>query len=294
MLGALLEARGPEFIAPDAELIVAIEEPEVHLHPLMLAAVWGVIEGLRGQKLVTTNSGELLAAARLSHLRRLVRGAEGTKAYRVDAERFSLEEIRKISYHIRLKRDDALFARCWLLVEGETELWLLPEMARLLGCDFAAEGIHTVEFAQSGVEPLVKLANDLGIEWHLVADGDEAGKTYASVARAHTGGTALHDRVTLLQQPDMEHCLWHTGYDYVYHSIARGRTTISRTSGKKSRKNPRRVIARAVSNASKPYLALAVVEQATEPDSPGVPDALRTAIETTVRLARAAAAGERT
>ena len=294
LLGALLEARGPESISPDAELIVAIEEPEVHLHPLMLAAVWGVIDGLRAQKLVTTNAGELLAAARLSYLRRLVRGPKGTNAYRVDDEKYSLEEIRKISYHIRLKRDDALFARCWLLVEGETELWLLPEMARLLGCDFATEGIHTVEFAQSGVEPLVKLANDLGLEWHLVADGDEAGKTFAAVARAHAGGAALNDRVTLLQQPDMEHCLWHCGYDYVYHSIARGRTTISRTSGKKSRKNPRRVIAQAVSNTSKPHLALAVVEQATEADSPGVPDVLRTAIETAVRLARAAAAGERT
>ena len=169
---------------------MAIEEPEIHLHPLMLAAVWGVIDGLRAQKLVTTNAGELLAAARLSYLRRLVRGPKGTSAYRVDDEKYSLEEIRKISYHIRLKRDDALFARSWLLVEGETELWLFPEMARLLGCDFATEGIHTVEFAQSGVEPLVKLANDLGIEWHLVADGDEAGRTFASVARAHT--TTLH------------------------------------------------------------------------------------------------------
>ena len=36
------------------------------------------------------------------------------------------------------------------------------------------EGIRIMEFAQCGVEPLIKLADDLGIAWHLIADGDSA------------------------------------------------------------------------------------------------------------------------
>jgi putative ATP-dependent endonuclease of OLD family len=190
---------------------------------------------------------------------------------------------------LRLKRDDALFARAWLLVEGETEVWLLPELARLMGYDFASEGIRCIEFAQAGVEPLVKVANDLGIEWHLISDGDLAGRTFAGAAQRYLGKAARDDRLTLIRQPDIEHLLWDSGYSYVYHSIARGRSYVTPTAGKKSRKKPSRVIEQAIRNSSKPYLALTVVEQAGEEGSPGVPRVLRSAIATTLRLARSAA-----
>jgi putative ATP-dependent endonuclease of OLD family len=289
LVGAMLEARGPTTVSPDASMILAIEEPEVHLHPLMLAAVWSVIESLRAQKIVTTNSGELLAASRLRMLRRLVRRRDRTDVFQLREQTLSLDEMRKITYHVRLKRDDALFARAWLLVEGETEVWLLPELARLMGCDFASEGIRCVEFAQSGVEPLVKVANDLGIEWHLISDGDSAGRTFGAAAQRYLGKASHSQRLTLLRQPDIEHLLWDSGYSYVYHSIARGRSYVTRTAGKKSRKKPGRVIEQAIRNSSKPHLALTVVEQAGEEDSPGIPEVLRSAIQTTLRLARSAA-----
>jgi len=289
LVGAMLEARGPTTISPDAAMILAVEEPEVHLHPLMLAAVWSVIESLSAQKIVTTNSGELLSVARIGMLRRLVRRAKRTDVYRLGEETLAVDEMRKITYHVRLKRDDALFARAWLLVEGETEVWLLPELARLMGYDFPSEGIRCVEFAQSGIEPLVKLANDLGIEWHLITDGDLAGKTFSEAAGRHVGRAAVADRITMLQHPDIEHCLWEGGYAYVYHSIARGRSYVTPTAGRKSRKTPSRVIEQAIRNSSKPALALTVIEQANEKDSPGVPRALQAVINTTLRLARSAA-----
>ena len=104
--------------------------------------------------------------------------------------------MRKITYHVRLKRDDALFARAWLLVEGETEVWLLPELARMMGCDFASEGIRCVEFAQSGVEPLVKLANDLGIEWHCYAIRTSSIACGEAVTRMSTTASRADDRTS--------------------------------------------------------------------------------------------------
>jgi len=276
-------------LSVDAEMILAIEEPEVHLHPVMLAAVWSLIESLRGQKVVTTNSGALLAAARLGMLRRLVRRADHTDVYRLGAETLSLDEMRKMTYHVRLERDDALFARAWLLVEGETEVWLLPEMARLLGVDFASEGIRCVEVAQSGIEPLVKLANDLGIQWHLIADGDIAGSAFTDVASRYLNGRQPDAHITKLKQEDIEHLLWESGYAYVYHSIARGRSYVTPTAGKNSRKKPDRVIDQAIRNSSKPFLALTVVEQTGEDDSPGVPQAIEATINKTLHLARSAA-----
>jgi hypothetical protein len=49
---------------------------------------------------------------------------------------------------------------------------------------------------------------------------------------------------------------------------------------------PRAVIGRAVARASKPLLAIRVIEEAVKPGSPGVPEGLAAAIEAVVRLAR--------
>ena len=43
-------------------------------------------------------------------------------------------------------------ARCWLLVEGETEYWLMSELSRVCGYDLASEGVACVEFAQCRIE----------------------------------------------------------------------------------------------------------------------------------------------
>jgi putative ATP-dependent endonuclease of OLD family len=279
LVGALLRARGPDVIAEGAEPIVATEEPEAHLHPHMLASMWAVIDGFPAQKIITTNSGELLAAVPLRSIRRLQRRREKIKVFQ-PGRKLTIDEMRRIGYHIRVKRGDALFARCWLLIEGETEFWLLPELARILGHDFSGEGIRCVEFAQCGVEPLVKLARNAGIEWHLLTDGDDAGRWYADKARSFLGRKKPRDRITRLEEPDIEHCLWNHGYADVYRRIGRVR-------GKTH--HPRTAIDRAIHAESKPYLALAVVEAAAAPESPGVPPVLKDLIGTVVRLARAVA-----
>lgn len=64
----------------------------------------------------------------------------------------STEDSRRISFHIRFNRPSSLFARCWLLVEGETETQVINELARQCGHHFDAEGIKVIEFAQSGLK----------------------------------------------------------------------------------------------------------------------------------------------
>lgn len=53
---------------------------------------------------------------------------------------------------------------------------MINELARQCGHHFDAEGIKVIEFAQSGLKPLIKFARRMGIEWHVLVDGDEAGK----------------------------------------------------------------------------------------------------------------------
>jgi len=286
LIGAILEARGRHSLPDEAQPLLVLEDVEAHLHPMTMSAMWELVSNLPAQKILTTNSGELLAAVPLRSIRRIVTDRFGTRVYRVDADRYSVDDLRRIAYHVRINRASALFARCWLFVEGETEAWLLPELAQIRGFDFPSEGIRCVEFAQSGLRALLRLANDLGIEWHLLADGDAAGHNYVVSARAYLKGRPIEDRITMLEEPDVEHCLFRHGYADTYRTLAGVPPPAPR--GRRFRERPTAVIHRAIHARSKPGLALAVLEAANRPGAPGVPGQLRSLIETTVRLARPA------
>lgn len=285
VLGALLEMRDQISLDVATTPLIAIEEPEVHLHPMVLSATWDVIERLQAQTLITTNSGEFLSDVPLGVLRRLVRRDGHIEAFQLRDGRLDEEALRRVGYHVSAKRGAILFARCWLLVEGETEFWLLRELARTLGYDLEAEGVRCVEFAQCGVGPLARLANELGIAWHLLADGDESGIIFAKDAVRFLEGRPKRHHVTTLDRRNIEGFLWHHGFEDVYREAARvGR----RGTAEGDRMSPRRIVERAARKHSKPYLALTVAEECARRGPGSVPPLLRAVIESSVTLAREA------
>ena len=298
LVGSLIEAANGEALQPGARPLVVIEEPEAHLHPVLAASLWGTLERLPAQQVITTYSGDLLASAPLESLRRLTRPANETVVHQLERRSLSLDDQRRVAYHVRIQRGASLFARCWLLVEGETEAWLLPELARRCGYVLASEGVFCLEFAQCGVAPLIKLANALGIEWHLLADGDQAGQAYQRMAKRGRRERPMSERITGLRERDVEHCLYAHGYDEVFQEAAfpggKRRQRGGRRRTRKQRRRERRrghqdashIIEKAIRRESKPLLALRVLEATAEPDSPGVPEQLQRAIEVAVWLAR--------
>jgi putative ATP-dependent endonuclease of OLD family len=267
--------------APGTTPLLVVEDPEAHLHLMTLASVWGLLEHARAQKIIGTQSETLLAAAPLHSIRRLTRMGGHMRQWRVRPDVMSAEESRKLSYHLRARRGEAMYARCWLLVEGETEFWVVPELARQVGYDLNLEGVALVEFAQCGLPPLIKLARELGIEWHVLTDGDRTGHVYADEARAMAGAEADW-RLTRLREVDIEGCFWRHGYAGVYLRAAGIHDSGDR------RSTPRRVIHRAIKRHSKPFLAFQILAAITADDSPGVPPPLKHTIDTCVQLAREA------
>lgn len=280
MLVAAVMRSGRGAFAPDVDPIVAIEDPEAHLHPMTLATIWDLLQQIGWQKLVTTHSGTLLSSAPLSSLRRLVRSPRGEVAiHSVRPEQLGRDVLRKFSYHVRMRRGAAMFARAWLLVEGETEFWILSELARLVGFDLQQEGVAVVEFAQSGLAPLVKVADALGIGWHLLADGDRAGVTYANKARALVGDRDPDAHVTLLRERDVEHCFFEHGFRQVFLETAGLTPELARLL------TPTRIIQKAIRARSKPGMAFALLEAAGREGGPGLPRPLRQVIERVLALA---------
>ena len=285
LLGAVLDAENGSPVESGAEPLVLIEEAEAHLHPILAARIFRLIDRVPGQKVLTTNSGDLLASVPLHAIRRLVRSAGGVAVHGVPDGALTVDEMRRVGYHIRVNRASSVFARCWLLVEGETESWLLPEVARLVGLDFPAEGVRCVEFAQCGIAPLVKMARGLGIQWHLLADGDDAGRHYVRAARSFLAGEPDRERVTGFRERDVEHHLWGSGYAHVYRSAAARAGVLPSLFGRR-RIPPGAIIERALKAHGKPRMALEVAEAMSAPGSPGVPRLLASVVEKVVRLAR--------
>ncbi|HHT1922768.1 TPA: ATP-dependent endonuclease [Klebsiella pneumoniae] len=280
LFATLLQAKGTVRLDRDARPLLLIEDPETRLHPIMLSVAWHLLNLLPLQRVTTTNSGELLSLTPVEQVCRLVRESTRVSAWRLGPGGMNAEESRRIAFHIRFNRASSLFARCWLLVEGETETWVINELARKCGHHFDAEGVKVIEFAQSGLKPLIKFARRMGIQWHVLVDGDEAGKKYAATVRGllNNDRELERDHLTSLPALDMEHFMYRQGFDDVYHRVAQIPDNVPM--------NMRRVITKAIHRSSKPDLAIEVAMEAGRRGVDAVPTLLKKMFSRVLWLAR--------
>ena len=200
-----------------AQPITALEEPEAHLHPSAVRALMHVVRDLPGQKLVSSHSGDLLASVDPLSVRRFVRHGGGIGVHRIQRDILNAEEMRKFDFHVRRSRGELLFARCWLMVEGETETVLFAGAAEALDLDLERSGVRAVEFGQTDVAMLAKVANELGVPWYCVVDDDSGGRTYSSAVRAQLGLATERDRL-ILPYENVELFLCEHGFGDLYES----------------------------------------------------------------------------
>ncbi|EPY6910565.1 TPA: ATP-dependent endonuclease [Klebsiella variicola subsp. variicola] len=280
LFATLLQAKGTVRLDRDARPLLLIEDPETRLHPIMLSVAWHLLNLLPLQRVTTTNSGELLSLTPVEQVCRLVRESTRVSAWRLGPGGMNAEDSRRIAFHIRFNRASSLFARCWLLVEGETETWVINELARQCGHHFDAEGVKVIEFAQSGLKPLIKFARRMGIQWHVLVDGDEAGKKYAATVLGllNNDRELERDHLTSLPALDMEHFMYRQGFDDVYHRVAQIPDNVPM--------NMRRVITKAIHRSSKPDLAIEVAMEAGRRGVDAVPTLLKKMFSRVLWLAR--------
>lgn len=282
ILGAMLQLVQRK-LSPQGKPVLLVENPESNLHPMTLSVAWRIIERLVWQKIIATNSDTILTGSPLASIRRLTKNQGHVQEWSVAPRTLSRDALRRVSYHLRSKRASAMFARCWLLVEGETEYWILRELARLCGFDFDAEGVACVEFAQCGLPPLTRLADHLGIGWHVLVDGDEAGQHYAQALTASRRKFNLAGQLTRIPERDIEHCFWHNGFADILQRLAYPATPMPQGASASA------VIRKAIDKSSKPFVALRLIEAVGERGAQSIPRVIRMAIESSIQLARSAA-----
>jgi putative ATP-dependent endonuclease of OLD family len=155
--------------------ILAIEEPEAHLHPNAQKKLYGQIEGIKGQKIISTHSPYIAASAELSQLRNFYKDDVTVACGAINTGELSPEDIRKIRRQVINTRGEIFFSKVIVFFEGETEEQALPIFAEhyfkttpvTMGIDFVGVGGH------GGYLPFLRVAEALKIPWFIISDAEE-------------------------------------------------------------------------------------------------------------------------
>jgi putative ATP-dependent endonuclease of OLD family len=154
--------------------ILAIEEPEAHLHPNAQKKLYGQIDAISGQKIISTHSPYIAATAKLGQIRNFYKD-ETVTCGRIEIDSLTNEEIRKINRQVINTRGEIFFSKIIVFFEGETEEQALPIFAQKhfnqtpveIGLDFVGVG------GFGNYLPFLRFAEALKIPWLVFSDAEK-------------------------------------------------------------------------------------------------------------------------
>ncbi len=154
--------------------MLALEEPEAHLHPQAHRALFKQIEEMSGQRIISTHSPYIAGQAKIVQFRHFHKDGADTTVTQMDTTSLDDEDIRKINRMVLNNRGEILYARALVLFEGETEEQALPIFAKQYwGRQPDALGVTLAGVGGSGnYLPFLRLASSFGIPWYIFSDGE--------------------------------------------------------------------------------------------------------------------------
>ncbi len=133
------------------------------------------------------------------------------------------DELADLDTYAKRIRGEVLFARAWLLCEGQSEYMLLRFFAALLGRSLDQAGVTVIDFQNNGSPgAFVSLAKAFNIPWIMLADNDSAGEDYVNqIQKRGITITEIKDLARLLPEEgvDFEMFLVKNGFSKEYKQI---------------------------------------------------------------------------
>ena len=154
--------------------ILAIEEPEAHLHPVNQRLIYrDVIQNSSNSVLLTTHSTHITAIAPIDSIVHLHDDREGGTVIHATATMPMCDgEFLDVERYLDVKRGEIYLGKAVILVEGIAEEYLIPRFADLLGKPLDEKGIIVCNINCTNFTPYVKLLRSLDIPYAVITDGD--------------------------------------------------------------------------------------------------------------------------
>jgi len=167
---SVAESRGEQFFP-----IIAIEEPEAHLHPNAQKKLYSQMNEMPGQKIISTHSPYIAACAGLNEIRGLYKNKTEIICGALDLNALNDDEKRKIRQKVINTRGEIFFSKALVLFEGETEEQALPILAeKYFGQDSFSMGIDFIGVGGAGqYGPFLQFAKSFNIPWYIFSDGED-------------------------------------------------------------------------------------------------------------------------
>jgi len=154
--------------------VLAIEEPEAHLHPNAQKKLYGQIDSISGQKIISTHSPYIAASADLKQIRSFYKD-DAVHCGKIETEQLTSEDIRKINRQVINTRGEIFFSKLLVFCEGETEEQALPILTEKFFRKSSVE--MSIDFVGVGSYgnylPFLRFAEALKIPWLIFSDAEK-------------------------------------------------------------------------------------------------------------------------
>ncbi|HLC16010.1 MAG TPA: AAA family ATPase, partial [Thermodesulfovibrionia bacterium] len=154
--------------------ILALEEPEAHLHPQAQRTLYKQLSEMEGQKIISTHSPFITSQCQLNEIRHFKKQKSYTEIKSLDMSSLIEEDKRKLRREVLNTRGELLFARAVVLFEGETEEQALPIFAEKHWGKHPYEmGISFVGVGGHNYTPFLRLISSFNLSGFVFSDGEE-------------------------------------------------------------------------------------------------------------------------
>ena len=153
--------------------ILAVEEPEAHLHPLYQRLLYRhVMNRSNASVIITTHSTHISSVAPITSIVHLISKSTGTSVKTTAQLRLSDSDFADLERYIDVKRGEIYLAKGVIFVEGVSEEYLIPSFAKTMEYDLDRLGVVVCNINSTNFEPYRQFARALGLPYIIVTDGD--------------------------------------------------------------------------------------------------------------------------
>jgi predicted ATP-dependent endonuclease of OLD family len=156
-------------------LILAIEEPETHLHPYLSRKFFSILNEVskRKQLIITTHSPIFVDLANLRNSWIFRRETRETQAYRIERA----EDLRTVSYELGIRPSDVFFADKILFVEGPIDKTVYRIWAEKLRIDLKSPIISVIPLrgknkGKRHLQAWIEVTRNIPVSASMILDKD--------------------------------------------------------------------------------------------------------------------------